>query len=245
MRALALLCVLCALGGALAAVAVSGAGAAERTSASATVGNQLIAQIDHYRSLTWRWQRLMGRPVTHSAETARQSPDLAYRQWVLNLWQRRATRLRHEALPWMASRVREYQQTVSHWQHVMGLGQTPTRTTASASVSGDLGYRVTVFRLWQARARAVLRQAAHPPYASAFACIHRFEGSWSDHGAPYYGGLQMDLGFQATYGGYLLRTKGTADHWTPLEQMWVAARAARSGRGFSPWPNSARICGLI
>ena len=39
------------------------------------------------------------------------------------------------------------------------------------------------------------------------------------------------LEFQATYGGDLLRAKGTADHWTPLEQMWVAERAYRT-RGF-------------
>ena len=34
-----------------------------------------------------------------------------------------------------------------------------------------------------------------------------------------------------------------ADHWTPIEQMWVAERAYRSGRGFYPWPNTARYCG--
>jgi hypothetical protein len=27
--------------------------------------------------------------------------------------------------------------------------------------------------------------------------------------------------------------------------MWVAERAYRSGRGFYPWPNTARACGLI
>jgi hypothetical protein len=43
----------------------------------------------------------------------------------------------------------------------------------------------------------------------------------------------------------LLRRKGTADHWTPLEQIWVAEHAYRSGRGFYPWPNTARDCGLI
>ncbi len=46
------------------------------------------------------------------------------------------------------------------------------------------------------------------------------------------------------YGRYLLRTKGTANHWTPLEQIWVAERAYRSGRGFSPWPNAGAACGL-
>lgn len=54
----------------------------------------------------------------------------------------------------------------------------------------------------------------------------------------------MDYGFMATYGGKLLRSKGTADHWTPLEQMWVAEEAYKS-RGFYPWPNTARMCGLI
>jgi hypothetical protein len=55
----------------------------------------------------------------------------------------------------------------------------------------------------------------------------------------------MDLSFQRTYGPYLLRKKGTADRWTPLEQMWVAEKAHRAGRGFYPWPTTARLCGLI
>lgn len=92
-----------------------------------------------------------------------------------------------------------------------------------------------------ARARARML----PPHYSAWLCIHSYEGAWNDPGAPFYGGLQMDWGFMRTYGGHLLRTKGTADHWTPLEQMWVAERAHRSGRGFYPWPNTARYCGLI
>jgi len=83
-----------------------------------------------------------------------------------------------------------------------------------------------------------------PPHYSAWLCIHSHEGSWTDSGAPYWGGLQMDWGFMRAYGGRLLRLKGTADHWTPLEQMWVAERAWRT-RGFYPWPNTARMCGLI
>ena len=74
-------------------------------------------------------------------------------------------------------------------------------------------------------------------------CIHRYEGSWADAGGPYWGGLQMDLSFQQSYGGWLFRHKGTADHWSPLEQIWVAVRAARV-RGFSPWPDTARYCGM-
>jgi hypothetical protein len=88
---------------------------------------------------------------------------------------------------------------------------------------------------------------------NAFMCIHRGEGSWtSNTGNGYYGGLQMDYGFMGTYGRQLLypnwpsRTPTvTADHWTPAEQISVAIRAYYSGRGFFPWPNTARRCGLI
>lgn len=84
-----------------------------------------------------------------------------------------------------------------------------------------------------------------PPHYRAWKCIHKYEGAWNDPNPPYWGGLQMDMSFQRAYGAALLRRKGTADHWTPLEQMWVAEKAYRSGRGFYPWPTTARICGLI
>ena len=86
-----------------------------------------------------------------------------------------------------------------------------------------------------------------PPHYSAWLCIHRFEGSWTDSGAPYWGGLQMDMSFMRAYGAGLLARKGTADHWTPLEQMWVAETAAFGWgkRGFYPWPTTARMCGLL
>jgi hypothetical protein len=85
----------------------------------------------------------------------------------------------------------------------------------------------------------------HPRHLSEWLCIHKYEGSWTDDGAPYYGGLQMDLVFQQHYGKELLKSKGTANNWTPLEQMMVAEKAYSSGRGFYPWPNTARYCGLI
>ena len=102
-----------------------------------------------------------------------------------------------------------------------------------------------IARKWQHHLADTVKRFHFPPRLSAWLCIHKYEGSWTDPNSPYYGGLQMDYSFQNTYGKNLLRQKGTADHWTPLEQIWVAERAYKSGRGFYPWPNTARYCGLI
>lgn len=147
------------------------------------------------------------------------------------------------ALRWLRGQIVGYQRATWHWEHLMGrrLTHTEGRTLAAMSIP-DVQRAVA---LWKRRANTARRRAQHPPHLAAWLCIHRFEASWTDPGAPYYGGLQMDLGFQARYGGRLLRTKGTANHWTPIEQIWVAERARRSGRGFYPWPNTARYCGLL
>lgn len=98
-------------------------------------------------------------------------------------------------------------------------------------------------------------------------CIHRYERhplqGWATRtGNGYYGGLQMDLSFQRAHGLDLLLRKGTANNWTSKEQMMVAQRAhdgvrtsyGDSGavvtwqdkpRGYNPWPNTARSCGLL
>ncbi len=156
------------------------AGGATRAQAEPTI----LESIAQYRDETWRWQRLMGRARTPYWAAAERTTSEAYRQWVVDVWRRRALRVR------------------------------------------------TV--------------AQNPPRSNAWLCIHRREGPWTANtGNGYYGGLQMDLTFQRMYGGFLLRTKGRAHRWRPIEQIWVAERAFRSGRGFYPWPNTARACGLI
>jgi hypothetical protein len=139
--------------------------------------------------------------------------------------------------------IHHYRKQTWRWQKLMGVRPTPA--TRSATKDPSPVFKVWVRNLWKHRAKRARRLAAHPPHRDGWLCIHRFEGAWNDPNAPYYGGLQMDLSFQRTYGRDLLRRKGTADHWTPLEQMWVAERAHRSGRGYYPWPNTARYCGLI
>jgi hypothetical protein len=142
----------------------------------------------------------------------------------------------------LTTRIEARRNTVWHWQRLMR--EPLARYAASVDRSRSLAYDHWVLRLWTRRARWTLLRALHPPHLRAWLCIHRGEAPWTDPNPPYYGGLQMDLEFQRTYGGDLLRRKGTADHWTPLEQMWVAERAFASGRGFSPWPNTAGACGL-
>jgi hypothetical protein len=99
-------------------------------------------------------------------------------------------------------------------------------------------------RYWRRQARLAGRMAANPPHRTGWLCIHRYEGGWADSGDPYWGGLQMDRGFMRAYAPRLLLRRGWADRWSPLEQMWVAERAHR-GRGYTPWPNTARACGLL
>jgi hypothetical protein len=146
---------------------------------------------------------------------------------------RTAARWRHQ--------IRRFQADTRHWLTVMN-GRPPASIARSlpARSLGRLRYLV---RRWQRRAHTTWWHATHPPRLRDWLCIHSYEGSWADPDSPYWGGLQMDLGFQQTYGGWLLRHKGTADHWSPLEQIWVAVRASHS-RGFSPWPNTARDCGV-
>jgi hypothetical protein len=158
----------------------------------------------------------------------------------------KATQQRQEqqaAIKWLGSQIVSYQKATWRWERLMGVPLTATQGRMLAEMSiPDVQQAV---RLWHRLAATTRQKAQNPPHKAAFLCIHHFEGSWpSNTGNGYYGGLQMNLGFQRTYAPWLLRTKGTADHWTPLEQLWTAEKAARS-RGFYPWPNTARFCGLL
>ncbi len=138
--------------------------------------------------------------------------------------------------------ISRYRADTRHWLTVMR-GRPPASGARLLAARSSASQLRRLARRWRHRAHQAWWHASHPPELRDWMCIHHYEGSWVDSGGPYWGGLQMDLSFQQTYGGWLLSHKGTADHWSPLEQIWVAVRASHS-RGFSPWPNTARDCGV-
>ena len=142
-----------------------------------------------------------------------------------------------------------------HWQDISLVQR--TKTSYSENKAHSRPYLRWLSHTWNKRRGLAKRYAQNPPHYNEWMCIHGYEGAWNDPNAPYYGGLQMDISFQRAHGWDALQRWGTADNWNPLTQMWVAERAYRglefnngtlyqgSARGFYPWPNTARYCGLL
>jgi hypothetical protein len=131
----------------------------------------------------------------------------------------------------------QYRSQTWSFQTLMRVPRTP---------SGDLQGTLQELVLWRSRAAAARLRVSHPPHYDQWLCIHSHEAGWDNHDTGHnghYGGLQMSFDFMRGYGP-AYGAKGTADHWTPLEQMWVSERAWRV-RGFQPWPDTARMCGLL
>jgi hypothetical protein len=148
----------------------------------------------------------------------------------------------------LMKQIDQYRAETWRWQRLMQRPRTPTFHLEHRT--DDDAFMRWIRNLWRKRADRAERAAHRPPHRGEWLCIHRYErhprqGWATNTGNGYYGGLQMDISFQRTYGPEILRKKGTANRWSPVEQMWVAERAHRSGRGFYPWPNTARYCGLI
>lgn len=124
---------------------------------------------------------------------------------------------------------------------------TTSTSTDHLSRSGQLTGELRVVHPDRAVGVEVVPMTKQPAWlVRAFTCIHRYEGAWNAAtGNGYYGGLQMDQTFMLTYGRDYVRRWGWAHNWPPAAQVEVAIKAYRSGRGFYPWPNAARLCGLI
>jgi len=117
-------------------------------------------------------------------------------------------------------------------------------------------HELAFWRSKDRRTRSIARVplSVRIPRWSEWHCIARFESlsTWSmsptsepSSGGSYWGGLQMDIEFQHTYGADMIRRHdgGLANTWTAPEQIIVANRAWET-RGFAPWPNTSRMCGL-
>jgi hypothetical protein len=81
-------------------------------------------------------------------------------------------------------------------------------------------------------------------YGSGASCVHGKEGSWSDPNPLYYGGFQMDMSFQSSFGSRYLARYGTANHWPATIQIRVTRSVVKQA-GWGRWPNTARACGLL
>ena len=106
-------------------------------------------------------------------------------------------------------------------------------------------------RYWRRKARRnwryalSLRRTLRDPVRAGLLCIHSGEGGWgANTGNGYFGGLQMDRSFQWTYGRPLVQRFGFAHRWPSAAQLAVGEIAFYAGRGFAPWPNTSRACGL-
>ncbi len=247
--------------------------AARQPEQRATI-TELRSLADHYRTLTWTYERAARDKRTGTSFSYRRSRDRGYLGWTVDLWTRRAYTARSHALSRIHRRLSVklpagpglraalYRRIVFNRRLTLKLHRIyPGKATPSFARAHAPTARATL-RLWQRRgaaaALAVARHTTARQLASvtkpdipaelerAFLCIHHYEGSWTANtGNGYYGGLQMDFRFQSRYGGSYMSRWGTAEKWPPWAQLAAAVRAYRSGRGFAPWPNTARICGLM
>jgi hypothetical protein len=143
----------------------------------------------------------------------------------------------------LVGKIERYQRATWGWQRLMGVPKTPNRRRYLRT--RNLEYRLHILHQWRRRSVRAKRRAHNPPHEQQWRCLQRYEGSWRDAHDPYWGGLQMDKSFMKLYAPRHLLRRGWANRWSPIEQMWVAERALRAGRGFHPWPHTARMCGLI
>lgn len=87
-----------------------------------------------------------------------------------------------------------------------------------------------------------LRERLTPPtiaHEALWLCIHSGEGSWTDGGYPYYGGLQMSYGWEGLV--------SDASRLSPFQQMRAAeigyARNSYSRYWLThQWPRSSLSC---
>ena len=156
------------------------------------------------------------------------------------------------AVKWLGSKIYKYQEATWDRQRLMEKPLSPKAGRQLASLNVPVLKKILL--VWKHRAAVAWLQFRQLPHKSLWLCIHSGEADWNNPGrtwdgkpSKYYDGLQMDKQFQKDHAGWLYRKKGTGNHWTPLEQMWVAETAYKhSGYELSwlrsQWPHSSLAC---
>ena len=132
----------------------------------------------------------------------------------------------------------------------LGLEQPePPAAPAVARSAAELARWTAVARWLSARTERVAPDerpmSERVPYYEELTCIaeHESGGRWDiSTGNGYYGGLQMDRGFQQTYAPDLYEAQGDRRQLDPGGADARRRRAVES-RGFTPWSTTARMCG--
>lgn len=94
---------------------------------------------------------------------------------------------------------------------------------------------------WRSYKRYEARNPVVPSwFVSQALCIHSHEGSWTDTGDPFWGGMQFMLSTWVNAGG-----TGLPSAASPSEQIYRAYVVwKKDGGSWREWPNTARMCGL-
>jgi hypothetical protein len=221
--------------------------------------------VEHYRTLTWTFERAARVRRTPTSFSYRHSVDREYLQWTVDTWARRASTARDVALRRVHRRLAvaipraprlhsALSRRIAYTRRLtLELRRVYPGSVTRRFANARAKTAAVTLQLWQRRlasATILVLQYGHRPLprvlSSAFLCIHHYEGAWNANtGNGYYGGLQMDRRFQTLYGSDFVARWGTADNWPAWAQLQAAVRAYQAGRGFFPWPNTARVCGLI
>ncbi len=190
--------------------------AARQPEQRATI-TELRSLADHYRTLTWTYERAARAKRTKTSFSYRRSRDRGYLGWTVDLWTRRAYTARSHALKRIHRRLSVklpagpglraalYRRIVFNRSLTLKLHRIyPGKATSRFAHAHARTARATL-RLWQRRgaaaALAVARHATARQLAAvtkpdipaelqqAFLCIHHYEGSWTANtGNGYYGG---------------------------------------------------------
>ena len=149
----------------------------------------------------------------------------------------------------MIAEIDELRRATWHWQKLMGKPRTPTKYEERRTRDDD--YRrwvrepLAATRTDRPSAAPRIRPTAPTGSASTATSAIRTRAGVRAPGTGTTAGCRWTSPSSAPTDASCCAARAPQTAGAAVEQMWVAERAYRSGRGFYPWPNTARSCGLI